>query len=131
MVMVKIVIKIIATLHQMTSTVAGRLAPGTSLTDILCALFPCGSVTGAPKIRAMQIIAELERAPRDVYCGAIGWVDPAGPMRFSVAIRSPVMTQPGLLRLNVGGGITHDSRAGSEWEEALCKSAFLDLSPKS
>ncbi len=120
-----------ATLHQMTSTVAGRLAPGTSLTDILCALFPCGSVTGAPKIRAMQIIAELERAPRDVYCGAIGWVDPAGPMRFSVAIRSPVMTQPGLLRLNVGGGITHDSRAGSEWEEALCKSAFLDLSPKS
>jgi hypothetical protein len=81
--------------------------------------------------RRTPIIAELERAPRDVYCGAIGWVDPAGPMRFSVAIRSPVMTQPGLLRLNVGGGITHDSRAGSEWEEALCKSAFLDLSPKS
>ena len=78
----------------------------------------------------MEIIAELEQAPRGVYCGAIGWIDPAGPMRFSVAIRSPVLEAPGRLRLNVGGGITHDSRAGSEWEEALCKAAFLDLSPK-
>ena len=117
-----------ATLHQMTSTVAGQMRSGTSLTDILRALFPCGSITGAPKIRAMQIIAELEGAARGVYCGAIGWADPAGPMRFNVAIRSPVMVEPGLLRMNVGGGITHDSRAGSEWEEALCKSAFLSLS---
>ena len=117
-----------ATLHQMTSTVAGQMRSGTSLTDILRALFPCGSITGAPKIRAMQIIAELEGAARGVYCGAIGWADPAGPMRFNVAIRSPVMIEPGLLRMNVGGGITHDSRAGSEWEEALCKSAFLSLS---
>ena len=119
-----------ATVHQMTSTVEGRLAPGTRLTDILRALFPCGSITGAPKIRAMEIIAELEGAARGVYCGAIGWADPAGPMRFSVAIRSPVMVAPDRLRLNVGGGITHDSRAGSEWEEALCKAAFLDLSPR-
>lgn len=119
-----------ATLHQMISTVTGQLVPGTGLTDILRALFPCGSITGAPKIRAMQIIAELERAPRGVYCGAIGWIDPAGPMRFSVAIRSPVMVAPGRLRLNVGGGITHDSRAGSEWQEALCKATFLDLSPR-
>ncbi len=119
-----------ATVHQMTSTVIGELADGTGLAEILAALFPCGSITGAPKIRAMQIIAEQEAAPRGVYCGAIGWVDPAGPMRFSVAIRSPIVTAPGRLRLNVGGGITHDSRAGSEWEEALCKSAFLDLSPQ-
>ncbi|MFV0383903.1 aminodeoxychorismate synthase component I [Paracoccus sp. (in: a-proteobacteria)] len=114
-----------ATLHQMTSTVTGRLSPDTGLAEILRALFPCGSITGAPKIRAMQIIAELEAAARGVYCGAIGWVDPAGPMRFSVAIRTPVIETPGRLSLNVGGGITHDSRAGSEWEEALCKSAFL------
>ncbi|WP_411957905.1 aminodeoxychorismate synthase component I [Paracoccus homiensis] len=118
-----------ATVHQMTSTVEGRLRGDAKLADILQALFPCGSITGAPKIRAMEIIAELEEQPRGVYCGAIGWVDPAGPMRFSVAIRSPVVTAPGRLRLNVGGGITHDSRAGSEWEEALCKSAFLSLSP--
>lgn len=118
-----------ATVHQMTSTVEGRLRGDAALADILQALFPCGSITGAPKIRAMEIIAELEEQPRGVYCGAIGWVDPAGPMRFNVAIRSPVVTAPGRLRLNVGGGITHDSRAGSEWEEALCKSAFLSLSP--
>ena len=119
-----------ATLHQMTSTVEGQLVDGTGFGDILRALFPCGSITGAPKIRAMEIIAELEQAPRGVYCGAIGWIDPAGPMRFSVAIRTPVMTAPGRLRLAVGGGITHDSRAGSEWEEAICKAAFLDLSPQ-
>ena len=118
-----------ATLHQMTSTVEGRLADGVGLADILRALFPCGSITGAPKIRSMQIIAELEGAARGVYCGAIGWVDPAGPMRFSVAIRSPVLTDPRTLHLGVGGGITHDSRSGSEWEEALCKAAFLNLSP--
>ncbi|WP_108500960.1 aminodeoxychorismate synthase component I [Paracoccus indicus] len=119
-----------ATLHQMVSTVEGQLAPGVGLAQVLGALFPCGSITGAPKIRSMQIIAELEAAPREVYCGAIGWIDPAGPMRFNVAIRSPWMIAPDRLRLNVGGGIVHDSETGSEWEEALCKSAFLTLSPK-
>ena len=84
-----------ATVHQMTSTVEGQLAPGTRLTDILQALLPCGSITGPPKSRAMEIIAEPEGAPRGAYCGAIGWADPAGPMRFSVAIRSPVMVAPG------------------------------------
>lgn len=118
-----------ATVHQMTSTVTGQLTDGTGLTEILHALFPCGSITGAPKIRAMEIIVELEGAARGAYCGAIGWADPSGPMRFNVAIRSPVLNGAGRLRLNVGGGITHDSRAGSEWEEALCKSAFLSLSP--
>ncbi|WP_034493036.1 aminodeoxychorismate synthase component I [Afifella pfennigii] len=118
-----------ATVHQMTSTVEGHLVEGAGLQDILAALFPCGSVTGAPKIRAMQIIAELEGAQRGVSYGAIGWADPAGPMRFNVAIRSPVMIAPGRLRLYVGGGIVHDSRAGSEWEEALCKASFMQLSP--
>ncbi|SDE27286.1 para-aminobenzoate synthetase component 1 [Paracoccus isoporae] len=118
-----------ATLHQMTSTVEGVLTETAGLGGILRALFPCGSITGAPKIRAMEIIAELEQAPRGVYCGAIGWAAPDGQARFSVAIRSPMLTAPGCLQLNVGGGIVHDSRAGSEWEEALCKSAFLALSP--
>jgi para-aminobenzoate synthetase component 1 len=118
-----------ATVHQMVSTVQGQLAPDAGLAQILAALFPCGSITGAPKVRSMQIIADLEGAAREIYCGAIGWVDPAGPMRFSVAIRSPWVETPGRLRLNVGGGIVHDSQAGSEWEEALCKAAFLGRSP--
>lgn len=118
-----------ATVHQMTSTVQGKLSPDATLIDILRALFPCGSITGAPKIRSMQIIAELEAEARGVYCGAIGWVDPEGPMRFNVAIRSPIIERQGEIRLNVGGGITHDSRAQSEWSEALCKSEFLNLSP--
>lgn len=118
-----------ATVFQMISTVTGQMRDGADLPAILSALFPCGSVTGAPKIRAMEIIAELEQAPRDVYCGAVGWIDPAGPMRFNVAIRSPMLVEPGLLRLQVGGGIVHDSTAGSEWDEALCKAAFLTPSP--
>lgn len=118
-----------ATVHQMVSTVQGRLLPDVGLAQILGALFPCGSITGAPKIRSMQIIADLEGVAREVYCGAIGWVDPAGPMRFNVAIRSPWFAAPDRLRLNVGGGIVHDSEAGSEWEEALCKSAFLSQFP--
>lgn len=115
-----------STVHQMTSTVIGQLRGDANLSAILRALFPCGSVTGAPKIRAMEIIRGLEDSPRGIYCGAIGWADPAGPMRFNVAIRSPVMSAPGELRLNVGGGIVHDSRAGAEWAEALCKAAFLE-----
>lgn len=117
-----------ATVFQMTSTVIGQLQDGIGLSAILKALFPCGSITGAPKIRAMEIIAELEGRARDIYCGAIGWIDPAGPMRFSVAIRSPVLAQPGLLQLQVGGGIVHDSETESEWREALCKAAFLNPS---
>ncbi|TRW96712.1 aminodeoxychorismate synthase component I [Paracoccus sp. M683] len=116
-----------ATVHQMVSTVRGRLAEAATLTDIIAALFPCGSITGAPKIRAMEIIAELEDTPRGIYCGAIGWADPAGPMRFNVAIRTPVMTAPGRLRLNVGGGIVYDSQPDAEWREALWKSTFATL----
>ncbi|AUH64040.1 aminodeoxychorismate synthase component I [Paracoccus zhejiangensis] len=119
-----------ATVHQMTSTVQGQLAEGAGLTEIIAALFPCGSITGAPKVRAMEIIAELEDSPRGIYCGAIGWADPAGPMRFNVAIRTPVVEAPGRLRLNVGGGIVYDSQADAEWREALWKSSFADLSPR-
>ena len=78
----------------------------------------------------MEIIAQLEDSPRGIYCGAIGWADPAGPMRFNVAIRTPVVTAPGCLRLNVGGGIVHDSQADAEWSEALWKSNFAKLFPQ-
>src|SRR5262249_43961523 len=74
------------TLHQMTSTVEGTLASDMTIRDILKGLFPCGSVTGAPKIRAMEIIRELEDVPRGVYCGAIGRISPDGTMAFNVAI---------------------------------------------
>ena len=118
------------TVHQMTSEVQAQLRPDVSLPDLFAALFPCGSITGAPKIRAMQIIAELEGAPRDAYCGAIGWIDPAGPMGFNVAIRTLMVDQGGDVRLNVGGGIVHDSTAEAEYEEALWKARFAKLAPQ-
>ena len=72
----------------MVSRVRAKLLPDLTIRDIFAALFPCGSITGAPKIRAMEILRELEAAPRDVYCGAIGWIAPGGRMRFNVAIRT-------------------------------------------
>ena len=112
------------TLHQMVSHVRARLRPDAGLADILAALFPCGSVTGAPKIRAMQILRELEGAPRDVSCGAIGWISPAGPMRFSVAIRTVSLFSGGEAVYNVGGGVVFDSTAEAEYEECLLKARF-------
>src|SRR6056297_4260761 len=106
------------TVHQMTSRVTARLAPGTGLGDILHALFPCGSITGAPKIRAMEILAELEAAPREIYCGTIGWAAPDGRAEFNVAIRTLMLEGAGA-RLDVGGGVVYDSTAEGEHEEAL------------
>ena len=113
-----------ATVHQMTSRIVAQLTPGWSLESLFTALFPCGSVTGAPKIRAMEIIRELEPNPRGAYCGSIGWVSPDGAMAFNVAIRTLVLAGDGTLRLNVGGGVVHDSTAQSEYEEALWKARF-------
>ena len=115
------------TVHQMTSEVQAQLRPNLTVTDLFTALFPCGSITGAPKIRAMQIIAELEEAPRDAYCGAIGWLSPDGPMGFNVAIRTLLVGKDGDVRLNVGGGIVYDSTAEAEYEEALWKARFATL----
>lgn len=113
------------TLHQMTSTVSARLKAGTSLLEIFRALFPCGSVTGAPKRRSMEIIKELEKAPRGVYCGAIGCVAPGGEAAFSVAIRTLLLdTATSRLTLNVGSGITWGSKAQDEYRECLEKAAF-------
>lgn len=112
-----------ATVHQMTSRIIGRMREGVGLGDIFRALFPCGSITGAPKVRAMEILAGLEPAPREVYCGTIGWAAPDGRAEFSVAIRT-LMVEAGRAVLNVGGGVVHDSTAASEYEEALWKARF-------
>jgi para-aminobenzoate synthetase / 4-amino-4-deoxychorismate lyase len=114
------------TVHQMTSTVTARLRPEVGLTGIFQALFPCGSVTGAPKRRSMEIIAGLETVPRGVYCGAIGYVSPGREAVFSVAIRTAVIdTATGKAEIGIGSGITWGSDAGSEFEECLAKGAFL------
>ncbi len=116
------------TVHQLVSEVAGLLREGTTLAQVFAALFPCGSVTGAPKIRAMEIIRELEDAPRGAYCGATGWIAPGGALRLGVTIRTLMMRTGGSVRLNVGGGVVHDSTGAGEYEEALWKARFADLS---
>ncbi|MDI9847976.1 aminodeoxychorismate synthase component I [Rhodoblastus sp. 17X3] len=113
------------TLHQMTSGVEARLRPGLSFSEIFAGLFPCGSVTGAPKIRAMEIIAELETAPRENYCGAIGYVAPGGDMRFNVAIRTLTLGRDRRLTCPVGSAVVADSRAREEYDECLLKARFL------
>lgn len=119
-----------ATVHQMVSRVQGRLLPEVSLSRIFVALFPCGSVTGAPKVRAMEIIHELEPHPRGAYCGAIGWAAPDGRAAFNVAIRTLTLHPDGAAVLNVGGGVVADSNAEAEYEEALWKARFADLTPR-
>ena len=114
-----------STVHQMTSTIEGRLERPATLPSLMAALFPCGSVTGAPKIRAMQIIREVERAARGVYCGAVGWMAPSGNADFSVAIRTLSISGSEIV-MNVGGGLTHGSTVQGEWEEALWKARFVN-----
>ncbi len=111
------------TVHQMTSLITGLMIGGTGLSDIFRALFPCGSITGAPKVSAMQVLADLERAARDIYCGTIGWAAPDGRSEFNVAIRT-LMVENEAARLNVGGGVVYDSTADGEYEEALWKARF-------
>lgn len=113
-----------ATVHQMSSRVTGQLAVPAGLPGLMQALFPCGSITGAPKIRAMEIIREVEPFPRGVYCGALGWMAPDGAGCFSVTIRTLSIWPDGRVTLNVGGGVVQDSTADAEWEEALWKSRF-------
>jgi len=117
------------TLHAMVSTVTARKRDDAGVADILRALFPCGSVTGAPKIRAMEILGELESSPRGAYCGAIGHFAPAPnnqfSARFNVAIRTlTVWGDQG--ELGIGGGVVQDSRMESEYAECLLKAQFFD-----
>ncbi|RWK31628.1 aminodeoxychorismate synthase component I [Mesorhizobium sp.] len=112
------------TVHQMVSRVRAKLLPDLTIRRIFAALFPCGSITGAPKIRAMEILHDLEATPRDVYCGAIGWIAPGGTMRFSVAIRTISLFSGGEAVYNVGGGVVFDSTAEEEYQECLLKARY-------
>jgi para-aminobenzoate synthetase/4-amino-4-deoxychorismate lyase len=115
------------TLLQMTSTVTSELAEDLDVADVLKAIFPCGSITGAPKIRAMEIIARLETARRGVYTGAIGRVKPDGEAAFNVAIRTLVLRAgESVARLGLGSGIVADSVPADEWRECLAKGEFVE-----
>jgi para-aminobenzoate synthetase/4-amino-4-deoxychorismate lyase len=117
------------TVHQMVSTITARLKTGMRVEDILRALFPCGSVTGAPKIRAMEIIREMESGPRGVYCGAVGHFAPDGSARFNVAIRTLTIAN-GKGELGVGGAVVHDSTASDEYAECLLKARYYEAARK-
>ena len=114
------------TVLQMVSTVTADPAEHVSPVEALAALFPCGSITGAPKLRAMEVIAEVEADPRGIYTGAIGAIDSGGDARFNVAIRTLTIDQ-GATRalLGLGSGVVADSNAAEEWEECLAKGAFV------
>ncbi|MGA3064970.1 MAG: aminodeoxychorismate synthase component I [Methylocystis sp.] len=113
------------TLHQMTSGIEAKLRENVTLAELFSGLFPCGSVTGAPKIRAMEIIRDLECAARGVYCGSLGVISPDGDMRFNVAIRTLTIFPDHELVCNVGSAIVADSTAREEYEECLIKARFL------
>ncbi|MBU2580941.1 MAG: aminodeoxychorismate synthase component I [Alphaproteobacteria bacterium] len=118
------------TLHQMTSGVTATLNEGVGLREMLKGIYPPGSITGAPKIRAMELIAELETEPRGVYCGAIGHISPQGRALFNVAIRTPVVRRGGQGEMGIGSGVVYDSGGGSEYEECLLKMKFLTDPPR-
>lgn len=113
------------TLHTMVSTVSARLRPGAGVADILKALFPCGSITGAPKIRAMEILRDLESSPRGAYCGGVGYFAPDGSANFNVAIRT-LTVSGGQGELGIGGGVVQDSVMDSEYAECLLKARFFE-----
>jgi len=112
------------TVWQMTSDVTARTRPGTRLSDVFRALFPCGSITGAPKRQAMHWIRRLEAEPRGIYCGAIGVLQPGGAATFNVGIRSVVLRED-VARCGIGSGITCDASAAAEWDEWRYKQRFL------
>lgn len=113
-----------ATVHHGVATIEGTLRHSATFADILRAVFPCGSITGCPKIRAMEIINELEGLERGPYCGAIGYLEADGSMEFNVAIRTMTM-QNGIAAVMVGGGIVADSTPTAEYAETLDKAAAL------
>ncbi|WP_284141521.1 aminodeoxychorismate synthase component I [Virgibacillus sp. LDC-1] len=114
------------TVYQLTSTVTADLVDNISFTEIFQALFPCGSITGAPKVSTMAIINELEATPREIYCGSIGYITPKKQAVFNVAIRTLMVdTQINKAYYGVGGGITWESTSDGEYKEAIAKSAVL------
>lgn len=122
-------VETLRTVHQMTSTVEARLRPEVGLVPLFQALFPCGSITGAPKRRSMEIIAELEPTPRGIYTGCIGYLSP-GEAEFSVAIRTVLLDlATGRGELGIGSGITYDSDPEAEFNECLAKGRFAREEP--
>ncbi len=118
------------TLLTMTSTIRAQLRPNVGLADMFGALFPCGSVTGAPKISTMRLITALERQPRRVYCGAVGYVAPGGDCVFNVPIRTVLIDRTTRrATYGVGGGVTWDSDAAGEYDEVLTKAQVLNTRP--
>src|SRR5277367_596241 len=115
------------TVLQMVSTVTGQLRPEVTYSEIFTALFPCGSITGAPKVRTMQIIRQLETHPRGVYTGSIGFISPDDEAVFNVAIRT-IVSQNGQCTMGIGGGIVWNSDAQEEYDECRLKGAFLNRS---
>ena len=122
----RFVVETYPSVHQMVSGITATLAPGRDAVDAIEALFPCGSITGAPKVRAMQVIETVERGePRGPYTGAIGRIDPGGDAMFNVAIRTLSATDGEPFRMGLGSGVVADSRAHEEWAECLAKGAFV------
>ena len=125
------------TIHQLVSDVSARLPAGTGAVDVLRAAFPCGSITGAPKVRAMEVIDALEEGARGLYTGSIGFIEPGGDAAFNVAIRTLVFPQGGLqdgpscATLGLGSGIVADSVPAEEWRECLAKGEFVGVAGES
>jgi para-aminobenzoate synthetase/4-amino-4-deoxychorismate lyase len=113
------------TLHQMTSGVQATLKEGVGTAELMQGIFPPGSVTGAPKIRAMELIRELETEPRGVYCGAIGYISPEGRALFNVAIRTAVVFRDARGEMGIGSGVVFDSQGDMEYAECRLKMKFL------
>jgi para-aminobenzoate synthetase/4-amino-4-deoxychorismate lyase len=114
------------TLFQMTSTVAADIDPKISIYNLFKSLFPSGSVTGAPKIRAMEIIHELECEPRNIYTGAIGYIKPNKDLFINIPIRTALINRAdGKGEMGIGGGIVWDSTAEGEWAEGILKARFF------
>jgi para-aminobenzoate synthetase / 4-amino-4-deoxychorismate lyase len=114
------------TVHQMISTITAQLQDGVDAVDVISAIFPCGSITGAPKIRAMEVIEEVEAAPRCAYTGSIGRIDPGGDAAFNVAIRTLHLREgENRATMGLGSGIIADSESGDEWRECHTKGGFV------
>ncbi|KQN81174.1 aminodeoxychorismate synthase component I [Sphingomonas sp. Leaf62] len=126
----RFVVETYPSIHQMVSSVTADLLPDRNAVDALAALFPCGSITGAPKKRAMEAIDGIEDRARGIYTGAIGWIDGTGDASFNVAIRTlHLVPDAAHATLGLGSGIVADSRAADEWSECLAKARFLNLPP--
>jgi para-aminobenzoate synthetase component 1 len=117
-------VETLSTVHHLESVVTARLRPDAGWRELLAAVFPGGSITGAPKRRAMEIIAELEPVPRGVYTGALGVIDPRGHCELGLPIRTGVV-RDGILSYHAGGGIVVDSDADRELDECWLKTAAV------